>query len=175
MYMIEFKHSTRQMFKTDKRPCLQNTYFNLIWKKVKVLRSLKTIQNKNVKRATTPHRLLVIEFPNLVLQSSSDTFSFALVSQLPCSAFFQLELSCFSSAAAACVILSIEHISFLYPHHLISVQSRLWKLSFFMVISFLMLHQIAAIFKRTFHAEMKNKSCCQKICSDARGVYISYK
>ena len=116
MYMIEFKHSTRQMFKTDKRPCLQNTYFNLIWKKVKVLRSLKTIQNKNVKRATTPHRLLVIEFPNLVLQSSSDTFSFAPVSQSPCSASFQLEPSRFSSAAAASVILSIEHISFLYPH-----------------------------------------------------------
>ena len=123
MYMIEFKHSTRQMFKTDKRPCLQNTYFNLIWKKVKVLRSLKTIQNKNVKRATTPHRLLVIEFPNLVQQSSSDTFSFALKSQLPCSAFFQLEPSCFSSAAPACVILSIEHISFLYPH-LISSRCR---------------------------------------------------
>ena len=116
MYMIEFKHSTRQMFKTDKRPCLQNTYFNLIWKKVKVFRSLKTIQNKNVKRATTPHRLLVIEFPNLVLQSSSDTFSFAPVSQSPCSALFQLEPSRFSSAAAASVILSIEHISFLYPH-----------------------------------------------------------
>ena len=120
---------------------------------------------------------LKIEFPNLVQQSSNDSFSFALVSQLPCSALFQLDPSCFSSAAAA--MSSYQHQcqvnwTFFVPSPHLGAQQAV-KIILFMMISFLMLHRVGVIFKRTFRTEMKSKSCCHELGSDARGVYISHE
>ena len=128
---------------------------------------------------------MLIEFSNLVQKSSNDSFTFALVSKSPCSAFFRLEPSCFSSASrAAATVLSPYQLYQLYQCQLNTFLFRTLNSSQctvgctnypFMVILFLMPHQVGAIFKSAFHREMKNKSCCRKICSDARGVYISYE
>ena len=71
-------------------------------------------------------QLLVIQFPNLrriVQHFSNHGFSFALFLQLPCSALFQLQWSCFSIAAPCQLSYQRqrqarncrEHILFPYP------------------------------------------------------------
>lgn len=85
--------------------------------------------------------------------------------------------SCFSSAAAA--MFSYQHqcqvnwTFFVSSPNLGAEQAV--EIILFMVISFLMLHRVGAILKSTFRTEMKDKSCCHKLGSDARGVYISYE
>lgn len=163
VHVIQFKHCQEQNWHIFQSHLAKKRTF---W---------QVLKQSRLKICKEHHGLLVIEFPNLVQQSSNDSFSFALVSQLPCSALFQLEPALVSAAAMS----SYQHQcqvnwTFFVSSPNLGAQQAV-EIILFMVISFLMLHRVGAIFKSTFRTEMKNKSCCHELGSDARGVYISYE